>query len=421
MRKNVLMIAYHIPPLKGSSGILRTLNFCKYLPEFGWHPAVLSTSIKAYEHVDYEGMESILPDIPVVRAFALDTKRHLSIKSSYPILLAIPDRWVSWLFGGVISGLIFIKKFKPSIIWSTYPIATAHLIGYALHRLSGLPWIADLRDPMAQDGYPENRVQWKSFKWIEKRIVRHASAICFTCQSAKLDFINQHRNINEKKLYVIENGYDEEAFQQAESLALENRPSSDRPVTLVHSGIIYPSERDPRPFFEAIKHLKTEGLICNSSLKVILRATGHDDMITSHLASYGIDDIVELAPPLNYVEALAEMINADGLILLQAGNCNSQIPAKIYEYLRSGRPIFGLTDIHGDTATLLIKFPRHIICDISSSEQIKTGFINFLNRINITSDKNQIIHIMNQYSRKERTRELANLLDSTLSNLQIGE
>ena len=420
MRKNVLMIAYHIPPLKGSSGILRTLEFCKYLPEYGWNPAILSTNIKAYEHVDDEDIESILPHIPVVRAFALDTKRHLSIKSSYPIFLAIPDRWVSWFFSGVVSGLISIKKFKPSIIWSTYPIATAHLIGYALHRLSGLPWIADLRDPMAQDGYPENRLQWNSFRWIENKIVRHASAICFTSPSAIIDFLNQHKDVSEKKLHLIENGYDEESFQLAEKHACQHPPSLDRPVTLIHSGIIYPSERDPKPFFEAIKKLKHQGSICNTSLRIILRATGHDNMLASHLTSYGIDDIIELAPPLPYVEALAEMINADGLILLQAANCNSQIPAKVYEYIRSGKPIFGLTDINGDTASLLIRFPMHKICDIGSSELIGVELIDFLDQIKNKTDIKSIFLSVAKYSREERTKELANLLNSTLSAVKIG-
>ena len=57
-----------------------------------------------------------------------------------------------------------IRELKPAAIWSTYPIATAHLIGAELHRKTGLPWIADFRDPMAQDGYPADPVIWNAFK-----------------------------------------------------------------------------------------------------------------------------------------------------------------------------------------------------------------------------------------------------------------
>ena len=38
------MVAYHFPPLRGSSGIQRTLRFCRYLPDFGWTPLVLTAS-----------------------------------------------------------------------------------------------------------------------------------------------------------------------------------------------------------------------------------------------------------------------------------------------------------------------------------------------------------------------------------------
>ena len=44
------------------------------------------------------------------------------------------------------------------------------------------------------------------------------------------------------------------------------------------------------------------------------------------------------------------MLRADALLVLQASNCNEQIPAKLYEYLRAGRPIVALTDPAGDTA-----------------------------------------------------------------------
>ena len=60
-----------------------------------------------------------------------------------------------------------------------------------------------------------------------------------------------------------------------------------------------------------------------------------------------------LAPPIGYGEALAEMISSDALLILQASNCNDQIPAKLYECLRARRPILGLTDPAGDTAAAL--------------------------------------------------------------------
>ncbi len=41
--KTVLVLAAHFPP-SGGVGVIRTLNFVKYLPDFGWKPIVVTYS-----------------------------------------------------------------------------------------------------------------------------------------------------------------------------------------------------------------------------------------------------------------------------------------------------------------------------------------------------------------------------------------
>jgi hypothetical protein len=65
--------------------------------------------------------------------------------------------------------------------------------------------------------------------------------------------------------------------------------------------------------------------------------------------------MVEIMPSIPYVEALQEMLRADGLLLMQASNCNEQVPAKLYEYLRAKRPVICLSDFEGDTWRVLNK------------------------------------------------------------------
>ena len=67
----------------------------------------------------------------------------------------------------------------------------------------------------------------------------------------------------------------------------------------------------------------------------------------------GVQDYVEICPPIAYKAALKEMLQADGLLVMQASNCNAQIPAKIYEYLRARRPVLCLSDEAGDTVGVL--------------------------------------------------------------------
>ena len=422
MTNRVLMIAYHFPPLKGSSGIQRTLKFCQYLPQFGWQPVVLSANERAYPKTSPEQLGDIAPGLEVKRAFALDTARHLSIKGAYPRLLAMPDKWVSWLFGGLASGLLLIRKTKPQILWSTYPIATAHLIGYGLHRLTGLPWVADLRDPMAQDGYPEDPLIWKSYKWIEDKIARHAAAICFTSPGAIDEFTKKHAGLaNSGRLCLIENGYDEECFAEAAAIANANKPASaGRQAVLVHSGIVYTSERDPRPFLQALAELKSEGAVTPATLRVVFRAAENDGYLAQLIEAAGVGDIVELAPAIAYVEALAEMLNASGLILLQAANCNYQIPAKLYEYIRAGRPIFALTDAAGDSAGIIRQLPGNTLANIASCEDIKAKLKAFLGRLDAAMETTGAQPSAQRFSRREKSRELAGLLDSITSRREAA-
>jgi len=398
--------------MKGSSGIQRTLKFSQYLPRFGWQPVVLTVNARAYESTSPEQLGDIPPNMLLCRAFALDTKQHLSIKGRYSRFLTLPDRWVTWLFGGIAGGIRLIWKTKPAVIWSTYPIATAHLIAYVLHRLTGIPWVADMRDPMVQDGYPAEPLQWKAFQWIEHKIVHYAAAICFTSPSAIEHFKGNHSGeIDTDKLYVIENGYDEESFTEAEKLVKNTAKESKKPLVLLHSGIIYPSERDPVPFFKAVSSLKHSGKIDSNLIKIVFRATGHDAYLKEHIKNESIDDIIILAPPLPYTHALAEMLTVDGLIIFQAANCNYQIPAKLYEYIRAGRPILGLTDSQGDTANILRKFSGNLQANIASAMDIEKKLSTFIAMLELDGTHHSASPETIHYSRFERCRELSSLFD----------
>ena len=73
------MVAYHFPPLAGSSGIQRTLRFVQHLPALGWQPLVLTASPNAYERTSDDLLAEVPAGTVVRRAFALDTARHLQI------------------------------------------------------------------------------------------------------------------------------------------------------------------------------------------------------------------------------------------------------------------------------------------------------------------------------------------------------
>jgi glycosyltransferase involved in cell wall biosynthesis len=418
MVKRVLMIAFHYPPMQGSSGIQRTLKFSQYLPEFGWEPIVLTVHSRAYSSVSKDQLGEIPPHVGVYRAFGLDISRYLSMWGRYPSLLALPDRWISWWLGAVPSGLYLIKKYKPDIIWSTYPIATAHLIGLRLSRLTRIPWVADFRDPMTDVDYPSDLRTRRIYHWIERKTITHCTRAVFTTPGAIRDYEKKYAGIPGSRFRLIENGYDEANFVAAEAGLRENTVRQEV-LIMLHSGIIYPSERDPVPFFEALSVLLEQGLISPGNFKVILRATAHDDYLRPLIWRYKLNEIVFLAPGIPYREALSEMLAADGLVILQASNCNHQIPAKLYEYLRAGRPILALVDPAGDTAAALINAGIDTIAPLDSKDAIIRELIRFLGMIREGSAPVASTQTVMENSRLSRTKDLSGLLDELSESREI--
>ena len=413
MNKRVLLVAYHYPPISQSSGVHRTHKFAQYLPEFGWDPLVLSCNLRAYAEYNEENSPD-LPGVIVQRAFALDTAKHLAIKGRYPRFLALPDRWASWWFGGVLAGLSIIRRHHPRFIWSTYPIATAHLIGLTLHKLTGIPWVADFRDPMTDSSYPSDPGVRKIYLNIERKSVQNARHMVFTTEDTLEKYVERFPQADKELFSVIENGYDEDAFSQAEKSITNTKEPHSGPFVLIHSGILYPSERNPDPFFLALSELRHDGYISPDGLRVILRASGHDRNYESRLRELNIADIVSLEPPISYVDALREMLTSDGLLIFQADNCNHQIPAKAYEYLRARRPIFALTDHPGNTAQLLRNSGIDTIVDITSKDEIKTGLLNFLHLLESGNAPIASMKTVEVHSRRARTQQLGQLFDRLL-------
>ena len=362
----VLMIAYHFPPLAGSSGIQRTLRFVQQLPSFGWEPIVLTASPRAYERTSEDLVREVPTGTHVERAFALDAARHFSIGGRYPGALARPDRWISWRFAAVRAGQRLVREYDPQAIWSTFPIATAHVIGAALQQKTQLPWIADFRDPMAQDGYPADPRVWRSFKDIEEDTVLNARFSVFTAPGAARLYRERYPRVAER-MVVIENGFDQESFAVIDAVRDPLNPGAR---TLLHSGIVYPSERDPTSLFAALQNMAATGQLRAGELKVRFRASNNDQQLAALARQHDVEDFVQILPPLPYRAALNEMVRADAVLLLQAANCNEQIPAKLYEYMRAGRPILALTDPSGDTAATLRCAGVHTIARLDSVDEI---------------------------------------------------
>jgi glycosyltransferase involved in cell wall biosynthesis len=261
---------------------------------------------------------------------------------------------------------------------------------------------------MAQDGYPADPATWRSFDRIERCCIERASACTFTTPGALREYRERYP-AKASRMALVENGYDEETFAAARA----GPPLRPGRLTLLHSGIVYPDERDPRALFEALRALKDDDAQTFGRINIRFRASVHDALVHDIARRYDVTEAIEVLGPVGYREALSEMLSADGLLVLQASNCNAQVPAKLYEYMRARRPIVALTDPAGDTAAVVRNAGVGAIAPLDDSTAIATLLRRFVSHPSAsTLPRDDAIA---GASRRQRTGQLARLLDDALA------
>ena len=410
--KTALLIAFYFPPFIASSGIQRPLKFAKYLPEYGWRPVVLTASAHAFAEAASESLSAIPAETVVERALSLDAGRHLAIGGRYLGFTALPDRWVSWFPFAIWRGLRMIRRYRPEVIWATYPIATCHLIGATLARIANLPLVVDYRDAMVVDDFPLDPAQRRVFQRIERRVVAFADAAVFTTPSSRELYRMRYPEHPADRLVCIRNGYDEDDF---ETLPSPPPRRAGTPVRLVHSGLLKMSERDPRPFLAGLAGAIAAGAIDRGAVEVIFRAPGDEDVHRQLVADAGLNGVVHVLPRLAYAEALREMAESDALLIFQDAGCNHLVPAKLYEYIRARRPVLALTDHRGETADLMRESAAGTVLDITSVEEIRERLPEFLRAVADGTAPTPSPDAAQRYSRRRQTAELAELFAHTIA------
>jgi hypothetical protein len=290
-------------------------------------------------------------------------------------------------------------------------------IGYILHRLTGIPLVTDIRDPLTEEDprtgilYPTDKKLWRARRAIERRSIEYSSRTVLVTTGSRKLHADRYSQFPDGHWVIIPNGYEEETFAEVEvELGLNKRNGA--PLHLLHSGVLYPTpDRDPSAFLDALADLKSSGMLNPEQVVVTLRACGFVERYQAMVQARGLNQIVKLAPAIPYRTGLKEMLLADGLLIFQGYTSNPAIPAKLYEYLRARRPIFAMVDAAGDTAATLRSVGTGTIAPLESAEQIRNGLIGFLDQLRNGSAPMGDISAIRVYARETHASLLAELLD----------
>ena len=399
--KKILMIAFHFPP-NASIGAQRTFKTAEYLPEYGWDPIILTAKEQAYDSVEKSQNISEKILVNTYRSAALDVHRHLSFMGKHFGWMAIIDRWTTWVPGAIWKGIRIIKQHKPDLIWSTAPIPSAHIIAAVLSKIFNIPWVSDYRDPFVYHHTSTTKLKTQILTRIDRMTIENCAAAIFTTQKTTELYRNYFYAESSDKFNTVENGYDEQDWEKLSSYQLKSRsPISQNKFCLLYSGVLYPNGRDPTSLFHAIQILKESEAIAEDNFELIFQGAGDGKDYLNLIESLKITNIVKFTPSVPYLDSLVCVKEANTLVIIQGQVFDYQVPGKLYEYIKSGKPIIVMTPNDSSTALAALQHPMSSV--VSTQDEIAEKLLECIN------GKLNSPHAIEtkQFSRQQKASEMA--------------
>jgi glycosyltransferase involved in cell wall biosynthesis len=391
--ESVLFVVHDFPPA-GGSGANRALAFCRYLPAHGWRPlgleAVRTRSLeprqrpfsKRADGLGRLGAHARSGGVPPV------WKTHLAHARRFP------DAQRGWLPFAIPAGLRAIRRRRPRLLYSTAGPFTSHLVALALHRLTGLPWVAELRDGWYRwnqsvfPDYPAWRGALESR--LERLVITHATRVVLLTELMAQAFRRQYARLPADHFVHIPNGFDP---AQLEGLpALPRQPG----FTVLHAGALYYG-RSLAAFLQAAA--------CLPDLHLVLLGT-LDQTARAELGQTR----VEYLGQRDHRAALAHMRAADLLLLIvnTTPGAEAAVPGKLYEYLAVGRPILAITPPGAAAAEIVRRTRAGWTAPAGDADAILAQLQAARSAVGVHPDRGEIA----RYDRRRLTADLARLFDA---------
>lgn len=435
--KKVLVITYYWPP-NGSSGVQRWLKFAKYLKEFGWEPIIYTPENPEIISLD----ESLLKDVqglqvirtPIWEPYSfykkftgqpantslstgfLKEKKVTSLSEKISVWIRgnffIPDARRFWIKPSVRFLCDWLKNNPVEAMVSTGPPHSMHLIARGVKKKTGIPWLADFRDPWTNIDFAGelmlSPIAKKIHEKMEASVLKLSDKIVvigneMEKESEHLLRAQNGDSISREKIAVITNGYDEE----------------DLPVTSVEPGKKFSivsmgslvKTRNPEIFWKILSHLIKENKKFAEDLEVKLIGKT-DYVVREAITRYGLENCVSY---IDYVphEKVIPLLQSAQVLLLPLNNTRNAkgiVTGKLFEYLAVRRPILCIGPQDGDAASILEDTNAGTIVDFNDELKMRNTILEYY-------DLHQAGKLVSRsggiekYSRKNLTQKLSEELN----------
>ena len=393
-----MMISYLFPPTAGS-GVQRSAKFVKYLPRFGWRPVVVAARgrylTRAYgvdptlaeglggARVWRLGEWDLRPIFEAARRLAgpepevgATDRVGRQCRRAWRALFDLAEKGLRvrqfnpWVLNAFALGRRLIRKHGIRVIYSSHPPIYAHVAAWLLSRATGLPWVADYRDPYTTEvGWAQGPCWYARYlRRLEARLVRQAKTVVSVGKGWTEDMRSGFPDEPPEKFRTIRNGYDEKDFN-----VQPIRGTGE--VTIVHAGLFYWGHRDPTVFLRAVaKWAGPDGVLPGVG-RLGLDFLGPEDVtLRSRVGELGLQRIVHMPGRVAHAECVARLLGAD-LVLVVNGPSDdphalTTLTGKLYEALGSMRPVLALTGEKSEMAELCREVGGCWVADVNDEEGI---------------------------------------------------
>jgi len=305
----------------------------------------------------------------------------------------LDSHW-SWHLSAFFKGAWAVRKHKPDIIYSTAGPSCTHWAGYLISKAFGLPWLVELHDPLIND---TNEKKWQFYyfkRWLEKTIVKHASAIIFFTNSA-LESARK-RNNNFENGFVIRPG-------ATNIYAINTKYTPGAKMHFGHFGALT-GNRNLKIFIKALFKIFSSNPDLRSKVILDVYGANLDDVSQKAIEEYPLGEALQVHGRLEYDpktrktgrQQVFEAMHRQDILLLLHGEgvmCKEYIPSKTYEYLLTDRPILGLVEPKSEL-DLILRQDNHIIVDGNNMDAVKKAILTTIR----LWESNRLPHPANELS-----------------------
>lgn len=434
--KRVLIISYYWPPT-GGSGVQRWVKFAKYLPSEGWQPVIYTPENPEQLAIDESLAAEIPAEVEVIKTRIVEPYeiyKKLLRKSGHskeavevnPVNaqnksflqkvamwvrgnLFRPDPRCMWIGPSVRFLKKYLKEHPVDLIVSTGPPQSMHLIGRRLALETGLPWIADFRDPWTKIFYFKHlsmtpgTERWH--KKMEKKVLDDTSVVVAVSPLVQQEF----QAMTSTRVELITNGFDECDFAAEPCHKAEG--GSDNEFCVTHTGL-FAADGNPTVLWEVLAEKCASDNAFRKALKIKLIGKTDDSILTA-LNEAGLSECVKNIGYLPHSEAVEQQRNASLLILplRKEPEYKAVLPGKLFEYLASRRPVLGIGQKDGAMAMILNETKTGVVLDWEDREAIACHIDSCWEKHlagKLVTDGADI----SQFTRRSLTKRMAQLFDS---------